>query len=82
MRIKTHLSSRSNHAGTSLLLQKLLRLYYIYYRRLSSGERGPRGFRGEQGLRGPAGDSGSLDLVMAMIRDVREDIELLKEKLG
>ena len=47
-----------------------------------SGERGPRGFRGEQGLRGPPGDSGSLDLMMAMVRDVREDIEKLKEKLG
>ena len=46
------------------------------------GERGPRGFRGEQGLRGPPGESGALDLMMAMVRDVREDIEKLKEKLG
>jgi len=45
------------------------------------GERGPRGFRGEQGLRGPKGESGSLDLMMAMMRDIREDIEKLKDKV-
>ena len=45
------------------------------------GERGPRGFRGEQGLRGPRGQEGSFDFMMAMLKDVKEDIEKLKEKV-
>jgi len=48
----------------------------------SPGERGPRGFRGEQGLRGQKGEEGSFDFLMAMMKDVREDIEMLKEKVG
>ena len=46
-----------------------------------SGETGPRGFRGEQGLRGEKGAEGSFDFLMAMMKDVREDIEMLKEKV-
>ena len=45
------------------------------------GERGPRGFRGEQGLRGPKGEDGSFDFIMALLKDVREDIAKLKEKV-
>ena len=46
-----------------------------------AGETGPRGFRGEQGLRGEKGAEGSFDFLMAMMKDVREDIEMLKEKV-
>ena len=46
-----------------------------------AGERGPRGFRGEQGLRGPKGEDGSFDFIMALLKDVREDIAMLKEKV-
>ena len=45
------------------------------------GETGPRGFRGEQGLRGEKGAEGSFDFLMAMMKDVREDIEMLKKKV-
>ena len=45
------------------------------------GERGPRGFRGEQGLRGPQGEDGSFDFMMALLRDVKQDIAKLKEKV-
>ena len=45
------------------------------------GERGPRGFRGEQGLRGPKGEDGSFDFIMALLKDVKEDITMLKEKV-
>ena len=45
------------------------------------GERGPRGFRGEQGLRGPRGQDGSFDFLMAMLKDVKEDIKKLNEKV-
>lgn len=47
----------------------------------TAGETGPRGFRGEQGLRGEKGAEGSFDFLMAMMKDVREDIEMLKEKV-
>ena len=47
----------------------------------TAGETGPRGFRGEQGLRGQKGEEGSFDFLMAMMKDVREDIEMLKEKV-
>ena len=46
-----------------------------------AGERGPRGFRGEQGLRGPKGEDGSFDFIMALLKDVREDIARLKGKV-
>ena len=46
-----------------------------------AGERGPRGFRGEQGLRGPKGEDGSFDFIMALLKDVREDIVMLKDKV-
>lgn len=46
-----------------------------------AGERGPRGFRGEQGLRGPKGEDGSFDFIMALLKDVREDIAMLKDKV-
>ena len=45
------------------------------------GERGPRGFRGEQGMRGAKGEDGSFDMMMAMLKDVKADIELLKERV-
>jgi hypothetical protein len=47
----------------------------------TAGETGSRGFRGEQGLRGEKGAEGSFDFLMAMMKDVREDIEMLKEKV-
>ena len=46
-----------------------------------AGGTGPRGFRGEQGLRGEKGAEGSFDFLMAMMKDVREDIEMLKERV-
>jgi len=45
------------------------------------GETGPRGWRGEQGPRGAKGMEGSFDFLLAIVKDVRTDIDMLKEKV-
>ena len=46
------------------------------------GETGPRGWRGEPGSRGQKGEEGSFDFLLAIVKDLRTDIDQLKAKLG
>ena len=46
------------------------------------GETGPRGWRGEPGSRGQKGEEGSFDFLLAIVKDLRTDIDQLKAKMG
>ena len=45
------------------------------------GETGPRGWRGEPGSRGQKGEEGSFDFLLAIVKDLRTDIDQLKAKM-